>query len=81
VPVYVVNDLDALFEQEVELSVIKDGEAISSYRQKVSAPAWQTVITNFEVSLPAETGNYQMQAAILLGSEQVFSIREIPIEK
>jgi hypothetical protein len=78
VPVYVVNDLKTPFKQEVVLTVLKNGQSVSTYRQQANVKAYETEIVSFEIMLPGEPGDYQIKAEITINGENVFSLRDIP---
>ncbi|MDR1959088.1 MAG: hypothetical protein LBQ54_08605 [Planctomycetaceae bacterium] len=80
VPVHVINDLKTTFEQDVALTVLKDGKVIATYKQPVSAKGYEVSIVNFEITLPAEAGDYLMKADITVGGEQVSSWRDLPVK-
>jgi hypothetical protein len=79
-PVYVINDLPETFEQEVVLTVERDGREISVIRQRVSVRGYEAKVVPFEVILPAKTGDYLMKAKITVNGERVFSLRDIPVK-
>lgn len=78
-PVYVVNDLPTPFEQDVVLTVEKDGKEISVIRQHVFVGEYEVKVVPFEVALPTGAGDYLMKAEIMLNGEKVFSLRDIPV--
>ncbi|MDR1762989.1 MAG: hypothetical protein LBR64_03390 [Dysgonamonadaceae bacterium] len=79
VPLYVVNDTDSLFNQEVTLTLTKDYEVFRT-TQKANAPALQVQIMNFELPLPADAGNYLLKAGITLNGEEVFCVRDVRVD-
>jgi hypothetical protein len=79
VPVHVINDLKTAFEQDVVLTVLKDDKVIATYVQPVSAKGYEVAIADFEITLPAETGDYLIKAEIILDGEKVFSLRDVAI--
>jgi hypothetical protein len=78
-PVFVINDLPETFEQDITLTVEKDGKEISTVRQHVPVAGYEVKVVPFKVVLPADTGNYLMKAEITVNGEKVFSLRDIPI--
>jgi hypothetical protein len=80
VPVYVINDLKTPFAQEVTLTILKENKVVSTYKQAVSAKGYEALVTNFEVTVPKDAGDYQMKAEITLQGELVFSSRDIPVK-
>jgi hypothetical protein len=79
-PVFVINDLPETFEQDVTLTVEKDGKAISTLRQSVSVGGYEVKVVPFEVVLPADAGDYLLKAEITLNGDKVFSLRDIPVK-
>jgi hypothetical protein len=79
-PVYVINDLPTAFEQDVVLTVEKDGKEISVVRQHVAVEGYEVKVVPLEVALPADTGDYLLKAEITCNGEKVFSLRDIPIK-
>jgi hypothetical protein len=69
------------FEQEVVLAVERDGREISAVRQRVSVGGYEAKVVPFEVTLPANAGDYLMKAEITVNGEKVFSLRDIPVKK
>ncbi|MDR1372287.1 MAG: hypothetical protein LBJ17_04055 [Dysgonamonadaceae bacterium] len=79
-PVYVTNDLNMPFAQEVTVTVEKtDGEVISTVKQNIEVEAFGSKVATFDIQIPAETGKYCLRAAIELKGERVFSLRDIPV--
>ena len=78
-PVFVINDLPEPFEQDVVLTIEKDGREISAVRQQVSAGGYEVKVIPFHVALPAGAGDYLMKAEITMNGEKVFSLRDIPV--
>jgi hypothetical protein len=80
-PVFVVNDLPETFEQDVALTLEKDGREISVLRQRVSVGGYEVKTIPFEVALPSDAGDYLLKAEITVNGEKVFSLRDIPVRK
>jgi hypothetical protein len=80
VPVHVINDLKTAFEQDIVLTVLKDDKVIATYKQPVSAKGYEVSIATFEITLPAEAGDYLIKAEIILDGENVFSLRDVAIK-
>jgi hypothetical protein len=78
-PVYVINDLPETFEQEVTLSIERDGKELSVVRQRVTVEGYEVKVVPFEIALPANMGDYLLKAEIRVNGEKVFSLRDIPI--
>jgi hypothetical protein len=80
-PVYIINDLPETFEQEVVLTIEKEGREISAVRQHVSVEGYEVKVVPFEIKLPADAGDYLLKAEIRVNGEKVFSLRDIPVRK
>jgi hypothetical protein len=80
-PVFVINDLPETFEQDLVLTLEKDGKAISTVRKQVAVEGYEVKTVPFEIALPADAGDYLMKAEITVNGEKVFSIRDIPVRK
>jgi hypothetical protein len=80
VPVFVSNDLETEFVQDVNLVLMKDGKALWSSAAKARVESLKTETLQFEMPLPADAGSYQLKASIVLHGEEVFSLRDIPVE-
>ena len=81
IPVFVINDLGETFNQKVEVSIIKDGQAISSVTKEVSVKPYEVLTVPIEITLPDETGQFLLKAETVIEGEKVFSLRDLPIEK
>jgi hypothetical protein len=81
VPVYVTNDLQVSFEQEVTLDLLRDGQTVATYHQPVKVKPYEVQIVSFTLTLPAEPGEYQLKAGITCNNQPVFSLRDLPVEK
>jgi hypothetical protein len=80
VPVFVINDLEQPFKREIQLSILLDGQIISTYKKEVSAKSYEALTVPFEVAIPGKAGNYLMKAEYTLNGENVFSLRDIPVK-
>ena len=81
VPVFIINDLGETFNQNVEVSIIKDGQIVSTVTKEVSVKPYQVQTVPFDISIPKETGNYLIKAEIIFKEEKVFSLRDFTIVK
>ncbi|MDR3194895.1 MAG: hypothetical protein LBT76_06365 [Tannerella sp.] len=81
VPVYVINDPDVPFEQEVTLTLLRDGQAVSTFRRPAAVKPHEVEIMPFSVTLPAEPGDYQLKAEVIINNRPVFSLRDITVGK
>ncbi|MDR1865292.1 MAG: hypothetical protein LBR08_06945 [Bacteroidales bacterium] len=79
VPVHVVNDLPTPFEREVTVTVLKDEQTVSTYRQPVHVKALETEILTFDVTLPAAPGDYLIKAAVTVDNQEIFSLRDAKV--
>jgi hypothetical protein len=81
IPVFVINDPETPFEQDVILTILQDNNVLSTYKINASVEPYSVKTLSFEVTLPDEPGNYQMKAEITVNGEKVFSLRDIPVKK
>lgn len=80
VPVFVINDLGERREQEIRVSLLRDGaEAGGAYSGKVVVGPYGVETIHFEVDVPDTAGDYMLKAATQVGGEEVFSVRDIPV--
>jgi len=79
IPVYVINDLKAPFEQDVTLTLEREGKVVMTTKQQVAVAGYKVKIIPFDIILPSETGDYILKASIMHNGEEVFSERDIPI--
>jgi hypothetical protein len=80
IPVFVINDLPEKFEQNVTLTLERDGKTITSIQQKVLAEGYESKAFPFELKLSAEAGDYLLRAEITRNGEKVFSLRDVKIK-
>ncbi len=80
IPVYVTNDLEQPFKQEIQLNILRDGQIVSTYKKDVAAGPYEAVTIPFEVTFPETPGNYQMRGELIFDGENVFSLRDIPVK-
>ena len=80
IPVYVTNDLEQTFSQEIQLNILLDGQMVQTYKKEVTAGPYEAITTSFEVTLPDAPGAYQMRGELTFNGETVFSLRDIPVK-
>ena len=80
VPVFVINDLEQPFNQEIQLSIIHEGQIVSTYKKEVNVKPYEVLTVPFEVEIPNKAGNYQMKCEYTLNGDNVFSLRDIPVK-
>lgn len=80
VPVFVINDLETVFDQEVKLNLILNDMIIETFKQKVSVGSYEVSVISFNIELPKNLGDYQLSAEIIYKDDKVFSLRDIPVK-
>jgi len=81
VPIYIINDLPKVFEQEIVLTLEQpDGKTISSTILKARTNGYEINTITTELTLPQERGDYLLRAETIVNNEKVFSIRDITIK-
>jgi hypothetical protein len=80
VPVFVINDLEQVFNQEIQLSILLDGQIVSSYKKEVNVQPYEVLTVPFEVEMPGKAGCYLMKGEYTLQGDHVFSLRDIPVK-
>ena len=80
VPVFVINDLEQPFSQEIQLSLIHEGQVVSTYKKAVQVKPYEVLIVSFEVDIPVQAGEYIMKGEYTLNNENVFCLRDIPVK-
>ncbi|WP_165226311.1 discoidin domain-containing protein [Aquisphaera insulae] len=80
IPVAVINDLDRPWRGEVRFRLLHDGKAEHEQGRELIVPALGRATTAFTLSLPAEPGEYELEAS-LLGSDgdPVRSVRDLRV--
>jgi len=81
VPVYLINDLAHPVEKVIILTLEKDGKMIAILQKPASAKEYEVKTVRFKISIPEETGEYQLKATISVDGEEVFSVRDIFVVK
>jgi len=79
VPVFVINDLEQPFHQEIQLSFLLDGQTVSTYKKEVNVKPYEVLTVPFEVLIPDQAGTYLMKGEYTLNNENVYSLRDIPV--
>jgi hypothetical protein len=79
-PVYIINDRQTPREQGVILTLQRDGQKILEVSRTAHVDACGVTTVPFEVTLPAEPGDYLLEAR-LPDDPSVFSLRDIPVRK
>jgi hypothetical protein len=80
VPVVVINDLAQDWIGQVRFRVLKDGKALSEKTENLEMPALGDKSVTFACTIPAETGSYQLEAALIKGdAAPVRSLRDLTI--
>jgi len=80
VPVFVTNDLEQPFNQEIQLSILQGDQIVSTYKKEVNVKPYEVSTIPFEVETPKEAGSYLMKCEYTLNGENVFSLRDIPVK-
>ena len=80
VPVFVINDLEQPFNQKIQLSILHEGEAVSLYIKDVHVKPFEALTVPFEVEMPDQAGIYLLKGEYTLNDENVFSLRDIPVQ-
>jgi hypothetical protein len=79
VPVFVINDLEQPFNQEIQLSILLEGQIVSMYKKEVNVKPYEVLTLPFEVEIPNKAGDYLMKCEYTLNGDNVFSLRDIPV--
>jgi len=80
VPIFVINDLEQPFYQEIQLSMMNGAQVISTYRREVNVKPYEVLTVSFDVDIPDNVGDYLLKAEYTLNGDNVFSIRDIPVK-
>ena len=80
VPVFVINDLEQPFDQEIQLSILNAGQVVSTYQKAVNVKPYEVLTVPFEVVIPDHAGDYLLKGEYTLNGENVFSLRDIPVK-
>ena len=81
VPVFVINDLEQPFNHEVQLSVMLNEQAVSTYRKEISVEPYEVLIVPFEIETPGRAGNYLLKGEYTLNQKNVYSIRDFAVSE
>ena len=80
VPVFVINDLEQPFSREIQLSILLDGQVVSTYKKEVNVKPYEVATVSFEVVIPNKAGDYLMKGEYNFEGDHVFSLRDIPVK-
>lgn len=79
-PVVVINDLYENCKAEVRFRILRDGATVQEKTQPVEVPALGEAKLTFAMDVPAKTGKYQVEAAIIRpGADPVRSLRDFSV--
>ena len=79
-PVVVINDLYEDWKGEVRVRLLRDGAAVQEKSQACDVPALGERKLTFEIAVPAQTGKYQLEAALVKpGADPVRSLRDFSV--
>ena len=80
VPVFVINDLEQPFNREIQLSILHEGQVVTTYIKEVNVPPYEVLTIPFEVVIPDKAGIYLMKGEYTFDGDNVFSLRDIPVK-
>ena len=80
VPVFVINDLEQPFNQEIQLSILIGEQVVSTYKKEVQVKPYEVLTVPFEVVIPDKAGDYLMRGEYTLKGDNVFCLRDIPVK-
>jgi hypothetical protein len=79
-PVVVINDLYENCKARVRFRILCDGATVREKTQPVEVPALGDAKLTFAMDIPAKTGKYQVEAAIIKpGADPVRSLRDFRV--
>ena len=81
IPVYIINDLPANYEQNLSLTLESEGKTIWSMQKQVAVNGYESKPFSFDVRMPEKEGDYLLRAEIIYKGESVCSLRDIKIIK
>jgi hypothetical protein len=80
VPVVVINDLPEAWSGTVRMRLLRDGATVQEKSQPCEVPALGDRRLSFAVDIPAKTGAYQLEAALVKpGADPVRSLRDFSV--
>ena len=79
VPVFVINDIEQPFAREIQLSIVHEGQVVSTFKKEVNVKPYDVLTVHFEVDIPGKAGDYLMQGEYTLNGDNVFCLRDIPV--
>ena len=79
VPVFVINDLGQPFDKEIQLSILRGGQVVSTYKKMVNVKPFEVLTVAFEIAIPDQAGDYLLKGEYTLDGDNVFCLRDIPV--
>ena len=80
-PVAVINDLYQDWQGSVRVRLIRDGTMVQEKTQSCEVPTLGRTRLDFSIDLPAQPGNYQLEASLIQpGSAAVRSLRDFHLK-
>ena len=79
VPVFIINDLEQPFDQEIQLSILRGEQVVSTLKKMVNVKPYEVLTVHFEITIPDQTGDYLLKGEYTLDGDNVFSLRDIPV--
>jgi hypothetical protein len=79
IPVYMMNDLYDDWQGMVTLAVVKGDEIISSQQKKMVIKSLTKNPEIFEITMPLQKGEYDVNASLNLNGDTVCSIRKFTV--
>ena len=80
VPVFVINDLEQPFNQEIQLNIVLDGQVVSTYKKDVNVKSFEVSVVPFDIVIPDKAGDYLLRGEYTIDNENVFSLRDMPVK-
>ena len=80
VPVFVINDMEQPFHQEIQLSILSGEQVVSTYKKVVNVKPYEVMTVPFEVEIPENAGEYLLKGEYTLNDDNVYSIRDFPVK-
>jgi hypothetical protein len=79
VSVYAINDLYDDYAGQLKFQILKGGQPVKQWTKPIKIKAVGRTITELEIEMPKQKGDYQLKARLKLNEEEVFSIRDFEI--
>ncbi|WP_159523057.1 glycoside hydrolase family 2 TIM barrel-domain containing protein [Sunxiuqinia indica] len=80
VSVFAINDLYETYSGDLKFQILKNEKIVSESTKSISIDEVGRTITDFDIEMPKETGDYQLKASIDFNGEEVFSIRDVKVD-